>query len=52
MFVPNEDDVENLAMLETLGLRPETAIRVALTSLAVEMTPVALALRADAAAAS
>ena len=48
VFVPNEQDADTLAFLEALGFTAEAAIRVALTSLAAEMTPVALALHEDA----
>jgi antitoxin component of RelBE/YafQ-DinJ toxin-antitoxin module len=45
VFEPNEQDAENLAILEVLGLTAHTAIRIALTSLAADMTPVAVAMR-------
>ena len=44
-FEPDDQDAEHLAILEAVGLAPHAAIRIALTSLAAEMTPVALALR-------
>ncbi len=46
-FVPNEQDTANLAILHAVGLTQHAAIRVALTKLAADMTPVALALRED-----
>ena len=47
VFEPNEADVENLAILDAVGLPADAAIRIALTSLAAEMTPVAVSLRED-----
>jgi hypothetical protein len=45
VFVPNEQDAEHLAILQAVGLYADAAIRIALTSLAAEMTPVAVAMR-------
>ena len=45
VFAPNEQDADHLAILGAVGLSAEAAIRVALTSLAADMTPVVLARR-------
>ena len=45
VFAPNEQDAAHLAILGAVGLSAEAAIRVALTSLAADMTPVVLARR-------
>ena len=44
VFWPTERDEANLAILETVGLSREAAIRAAITSLAAETSPVAWAL--------
>jgi hypothetical protein len=43
VFWPSERDDVHLAILESVGLSEQEAIRVALANLAAEMTPVALA---------
>ena len=47
VFVPTDRDEANLAILDAAGLRPEVVIRMALTSLAAECTPVVWALAAS-----
>ena len=44
VYRPTERDEANLAILEAAGLSGEAAIRAAITTLAIECTPVAWAL--------